>query len=194
MNKIDIVDGEKIITFHNIENSYDLDKIGVTIDNNSVGRYRRVIFCGKMASGKDYARNKFVNAGFTKDVSYTSRPMRPNETDGIDYNFITKEEFEVMIGEDKFFEYTNFCGWYYGTTKESWSKNSVFIFDAHGLKKVPKQELNHSYVVYFDVPLDVRFERLKERVMSDSVERRVSADFIDFKDIKFNLKLTNPKF
>ena len=48
--------------------------------------------------------------------SYTSRPARAGEQDGVDYNFISRERFEAMIGEEAFLEWADVFGNYYGTS------------------------------------------------------------------------------
>jgi len=53
-------------------------------------------------------------------VSYTTRNMRPNETNGLDYVFVTLQIFESMIIQNMFLEFANVFGHYYGTpTKET---------------------------------------------------------------------------
>jgi len=42
---------------------------------------------------------------FAFSVSYTTRAVRGNEKNGVDYNFVTKEEFKQMIEEDRFIEW-----------------------------------------------------------------------------------------
>ena len=51
-------------------------------------------------------------------VSATSRTKRPNEEEGVNYYFISQEEFEKRIKNGYFLEYTNYAGNYYGTPKE----------------------------------------------------------------------------
>ena len=51
-------------------------------------------------------------------VSATSREMRQGEKEGVNYYYITKEEFEKKIKDGYFLEYTNYAGNYYGTPKE----------------------------------------------------------------------------
>ena len=48
-------------------------------------------------------------------VSATTRPMRPNEIDGVHYYFISHEKFEEMIAQDLFLEHAQYVGNYYGT-------------------------------------------------------------------------------
>ena len=50
-------------------------------------------------------------------VSYTTRAPRGSEKDGLEYHFVTREEFEKMIARDEFLEYAEVFGNYYGTAK-----------------------------------------------------------------------------
>ena len=61
-------------------------------------------------------KNKNIKAS----VSYTTRNMRPNETNGLDYIFVTLQIFESMIIQNMFLEFADVFGHYYGTpTKET---------------------------------------------------------------------------
>ncbi len=51
-------------------------------------------------------------------VSATSRAMRKGEEEGVNYYYLTEEEFKKKIEEDYFLEYTNYAGNYYGTPKQ----------------------------------------------------------------------------
>ncbi len=51
-------------------------------------------------------------------VSHTTRQMRPGETDGVNYNFVTVPEFEQMVSNDVFLEYAQVFDNYYGTSRE----------------------------------------------------------------------------
>jgi len=60
------------------------------------------------------------NKNIKASVSYTTRNMRPNETNGLDYVFVTEKIFESMIVQNMFLEFANVFGHYYGTpTKET---------------------------------------------------------------------------
>lgn len=52
-------------------------------------------------------------------VSATTRPKRPSETDGVQYHFVTHEEFERMIEEDCFLEHAQYVGNRYGTPEKA---------------------------------------------------------------------------
>ena len=49
-------------------------------------------------------------------VSFTTRQPRPGEVDGVNYNFVTRPEFERMIRDNELLEYAEYVGNYYGTS------------------------------------------------------------------------------
>lgn len=53
---------------------------------------------------------------FGFSVSHTTRGSRPGEVNGVHYHFVSKEEFEKLIGENQFIEHANVHGNYYGTS------------------------------------------------------------------------------
>ncbi len=82
---------------------------------------------------------------FKISVSYTTRPPRSNEVDGVDYHFVKKNEFEKLIKENKFYEYAKIFENYYGTLKknvdETLKKNDIiFDIDWQGTKQLSKFE------------------------------------------------------
>lgn len=74
--------------------------------------------------------------------SYTSRAMRAGETDGVDYNFITRARFEVMVAEDAFLEWADVFGNLYGTCKAdaeqelAAGRDLVLVIDVQGARQV----------------------------------------------------------
>ena len=74
--------------------------------------------------------------------SYTSRAVRPGESDGIDYNFITRTRFEEMIEGNAFLEWADVFGNLYGTSAEdaerelSGGRDLVLVIDVQGARQV----------------------------------------------------------
>ena len=62
-------------------------------------------------------------------VSATTRAMRPGETDGVQYRFVSKEQFERMIDEGKFLEHACYVGNYYGSPLEPIEQKLADGFD-----------------------------------------------------------------
>ena len=80
---------------------------------------------------------------FKISVSHTTRKPRSNEVDGVDYNFVTIDEFKDLIKKNDFYEYAEIFGNYYGTLKKSVNniiKNYDIIFDIdwQGTKQLSK--------------------------------------------------------
>jgi len=161
-------------------------------------KIKRLILVGKAASGKDHARKICEQwLGIKYEISYTTRPPREDEQDGLDYYFLSSEEFNRMIDEDKWYEYVQFNGWYYGTTKEQfYTQGRVFIMTPSGLSHLSEEDRAESLVIYFDMPDEIRRNRMYERRgNADSVERRIEADNVDFADFtNYDVKIDNPKF
>ena len=75
-------------------------------------------------------------------ISHTTRKPRPNEIDGVDYHFVSKDKFESLIKENNFYEYAKIFDNFYGTSKKSVIKlheenyDVVFDIDWQGTKKL----------------------------------------------------------
>lgn len=80
--------------------------------------------------------------GLRMSRSYTSRPARVGEQDGVDYNFITRERFELMVREGQFLEWADVFGNYYGTSAAdteavlSRGEDVVLVIDVQGARQV----------------------------------------------------------
>ncbi len=80
-----------------------------------------------------------------KSRSYTSRPSRPGEVDGVDYNFVTRERFEEMARRGEFLEYADVFGNLYGTRRadtEAWlaaGRDVVLVIDVQGARQVRRR-------------------------------------------------------
>ena len=84
-----------------------------------------IIISAPSGSGKGTIINRLLENDNTNrwlSVSTTSRMPRPIDIPGVTYNFVTEEEFEDLIKEEFFIEYTNYAGNYYGTPKEAIKK------------------------------------------------------------------------
>jgi guanylate kinase len=160
---------------------------------------KRIILVGKAGSGKDFMRKKLESRNFKYAVSYTTRPAREGEVHGRDYFFITEEQAKKMIDSYEFFEYVMFNGWLYGTTLSQWSQadgDDVFIMTPTGLSHVGEEDRKDCLVIFVDIDINVRRERLMQRDMpGDSIERRIQADEDDFHGFtNFDIRITNPDF
>jgi guanylate kinase len=121
---------------------------------------------GKTTLTKKIAKD---NVEFSISISHTTRKPRPNEINGKDYHFVSREKFDNLAKEKNFFEYANIFNNCYGTLKNpvlellSQGKDVLFDIDwqgTHQLKKIS----NLSLVTFFVLPPNLKV--LKERLLN----------------------------
>jgi guanylate kinase len=159
--------------------------------------HTKIIICGQGSSGKDYLKKKFLDRGMKQSISYTTRPPRTNERDGVDYHFVDEETFKKMIDRMAFREWNIFGDnkWYYGTTNKEFNDANLFIMTPSGIKALTPEERAQCFVIFLDIPEEVRFSRLKKRNDADDPERRIISDrmtFAGFED--YDMQIINPYF
>lgn len=106
-------------------------------------------------------------------ISYTSRQMRGGEVDGVDYYFISREEFEKKIEKNEFLEYAKVrYGEYFGTPKKEiedileTGKNVILEIDVQGAKQV-KEMFPETILIFILAP---SFEEVKRRIKARGLE------------------------
>ena len=143
------------------------------------------VISGCSGVGKGTVINEFMKRNsndFILSVSCTTRNPRPNEIDGINYFFISKEEFEKNIKEDKFLEHANFAGNYYGTKKKYVRQkmdegyNVLLEIDTQGALQV-KEKMPESVLVFIAPPsIEELEQRLRGRHTEDeeTIQKRLA--------------------
>ncbi len=129
-----------------------------------------LIIVGESGSGKStLAKTVQLYDGYESVVVYTTRPPREGEIDGIDYHFISDEEFLKRKSEGFFAEYSEYRGWYYGTAKEDYTtgKKIVAVLTPRGMRQI-KKSLDDVFAVHIQVDRRDRMIALLER--GDSIE------------------------
>ncbi len=105
-----------------------------------------IVVSGPAGSGKGTVLKEVMSLSddFAYSVSATTRKPRPGEVDGVNYFFISREEFEENIKNDTLIEYTEYCGNYYGTINSKVSemlenKNVILEIEVEGAMNVKKK-------------------------------------------------------
>ncbi|HEY2435332.1 MAG TPA: guanylate kinase [Vicinamibacterales bacterium] len=114
--------------------------------------------------------------------SYTSRPIRLGEVDGVDYNFISRSRFETMIAAEAFLEWADVFGNFYGTcaadaeVELANGRDLVLVIDVQGARQV--RRLREGTIGVFVLPpsFEVLEQRLRgrSRDSEDAIRRRLA--------------------
>jgi guanylate kinase len=114
-------------------------------------------------------------------ISYTTRPPRPVETDGVDYIFISRKDFEDRLARGEFLEYAEVFGNYYGTNRETFEsatrhgKDLVLDIDVQGARQL-KVAIPQAISIFVLPPSrDVLEQRLRSRSQDSEevIQRRL---------------------
>ncbi len=123
------------------------------------------------ATGKTTVVEQLVQVlpGLRMSRSYTSRAARPGEENGVDYNFISRDEFEAMIARDAFLEWADVFGHYYGTGRDETrarltaGEDLVLVIDVQGARQV-RERLPQTVAIFMLPPsFEVLEQRLRKR-------------------------------
>lgn len=119
---------------------------------------------GKTCSGKDtVAKHLERKYGIPNVCTYTTRPMRPDDIDGVSHHFITDEELH-KFNPDDIFAYTEIDGYAYFTVKQQFRDDElvVYIIDPRGVEDLKKAGIK-SKSLYVDCPEETILARASER-------------------------------
>ena len=144
-----------------------------------------IVLVGFSASGKDSIASYLKdNYNYNFIVSVTNRPMRPNESQGNPYNFVTFNDFIQLIDTDKLIEYRTYDTvhgtWFYGVKKDAVLPNNkyVVVLDLWGLSEFKKYFGGRVKSFFIQVDNETRENRAKSRGGFDLAEwnRRLEDD------------------
>lgn len=148
-----------------------------------------LVVCGKSASGKDTIVSKLHSLGMGLIVPYTTRPIRTGEVNGVNYHFITEQEFLEKKANGFFattsqFKVANGDTWYYGRALEDLGYNKVMTADPTTVEQIQKIKSLKALTVYINADEKVIEKRLNNRGDDQAeLKRRMLADHTDYADI-----------
>ena len=133
-----------------------------------------IILSGPSGVGKETVRNRLMKIkkfDLVYSISMTTRAPRGKEVDGVDYYFVSTEEFKKHIENDNFLEYAKFVGNYYGTPKDKVEKlrkeghNVLLEIEINGAKQVMSRINDDAMISFFLMPpsIDDLEARIRKR-------------------------------
>lgn len=155
-----------------------------------------VALMGEAGSGKDTILHRIMEkypSYFNEIISCTTRPPRQGEKEGVNYHFLSVEDFIRKILNGDMLEATEFNGWHYGTDSQSLiiDKINIGVFNPEGVRCLQEDENIELYVFYVRAAGKQRLLRQLNREENpdvDEIIRRYKADTEDFSflnDIKY---------
>ena len=133
-------------------------------------------------------------------VSTTTRAIRPGEKEGVNYNYVDKEDFIKKIDEGYFLEYTNYAGNYYGTPKKfikekiEHGTDVILEIEIEGAANIKKLIPEAIFIFILPPSLKVLLKRLKNR-NTDSNEKIIERFHQTYKELnevtKYNYVVVN---
>ena len=123
--------------------------------------------------------------------SYTSREARAGEADGVDYNFISRQDFDARIGEGQFLEWADVFGNRYGTSREDTERvltsgdDLVLVIDVQGARQVRASGVATTTIFVLPPSADILEQRLRgrSRDSEDAIRRRLTVARDEVSDV-----------
>jgi len=123
----------------------------------------------------------------TLSLSTTTRSPRPGEVDGVNYRFVSQEEFIAERDQGQFLEWAQVHGHFYGTSRtwiesQMYSGSDVLLeIDWQGAQQIRKLIPAVQWIFIFPPSIEALEERLRKRGQDDeaTIERRVAAAHIE---------------
>jgi guanylate kinase len=147
---------------------------------------RIIILCGPSGSGKTTLAQHVIQQipSLAFSISATTRTMRPGEKNGVDYHFISPDEFRQKIAAGEFIEWEEvYNGTYYGTLRSElerlWKNDTtpVLDIDVEGALKIKEKYKDLSLAIFVHpISIENIKSRLKQRATetAESYEKRVN--------------------
>ena len=145
---------------------------------------------GKTTLVKKISRNK----NFSISISHTTRKPRPNEKNGRDYYFVSKNYFRKLIKRNEFLEHAKVFENYYGSSKKKVieklkvGKNVIFDIDWQGTRQIRNQKLKYKLITIFILP---KWKEYDQIVVNDDLDKCYKKIIKIIKNVDKNKKNLN---
>jgi guanylate kinase len=158
-------------------------------------RGKLFIISGPSGSGKTSLIDDVLSksSDFIRSVSVTTRPKRKCETQGTNYHFISKDEFESLIEKDMLLEWAPYAGYLYGTPKKFVNeklkdgKNVILVIEVKGAMQVVKKIKGACLIFITTSSYKELEERIKKRSMDspDGIRERMETAKKELRFMKY---------
>lgn len=136
------------------------------------------VISGSSGVGKNTVINRVLenNPDLAFSISYTTREKREGEVEGVNYFYVSRDEFKNSVKEDEFLEWAEFSGNFYGTKRAfvqkclSKGRDLILEIDTQGALQV-KEKMPEAVLIFIAPP---SYEDLESRLRSRNTESEES--------------------
>lgn len=167
------------------------------IETQNEPKGKIIIISGPSGVGKKTIIDQVINnvdLNLRYSVSMTTRPPREHEKDGIDYFFVSDEEFNKAIENNELLEWAEFAGNKYGTPIKNLykmineKKNVILEIEVQGATKVKDILKREHYISIFIIPPSIRELKRRLKIRDTETKEKIKQRI---KRAKFELKIQN---
>ena len=156
--------------------------------------FKIIALIGEAGSGKDSIMQNILKKRplqFNEIISCTTRPMREGEAEGVNYFYLTPEEFAEKILNGEMLEATSFNNWFYGTSYDSLRSDctNIGVFNPDGIRAI--SEMSDIDITVYKVCCSDKTRLLRQLNREtnpnvDEIIRRYKTDKEDFFNLEFH--------
>ena len=155
--------------------------------------FKIVALIGEAGTGKDTLMQRILTKyplAFNEIISCTTRPMREGEAEGVNYFYLTPEEFAGKVLNGEMLEATSFNDWFYGTSYDALRSDcpNIGVFNPDGIRAMsgmPGLDVTVFKITCTDKIRLLRQLNREENPDVDEIVRRYKTDKEDFFDLEF---------
>ncbi|CAJ1078551.1 LOW QUALITY PROTEIN: MAGUK p55 subfamily member 4-like [Xyrichtys novacula] len=168
--------------------------------------HRLIILIGASGVGVSELRRRLLRhnpSRFQGPVPHTTRPIRAGEQSGREYHFVTKELFEYMVCNNRFVEYGEYRGHFYGTSSDAIDdvlrrgRMSIIDVEPHSIQALRTKKLK-PYVIFIKPPSPDRLRQTRKdaQIITNYAVNRgfTEEDFVDLEDSSRLIELKYKQF
>lgn len=155
--------------------------------------YKIIALIGEAGSGKDTMMQKVLEktSALHEVISCTTRPRREGEVEGVNYFYLTPQQFADKVINNEMLEATCFNNWFYGTSYDSLRSDvvNIGVFNPDGIEAILDRRDVEVQVFYVKASAKTRLLRQLNREENPNVAeiiRRYTTDENDFSNLNFS--------
>lgn len=145
-----------------------------------------IVLTGASGAGKSSVERYLCERyGLSRIISTTTRKPRIGEVDGVDYRYVSVEEFKLLDANGLLAEKVEYNGNFYGIQVKDCHLDAIAVVEPNGLQQLMAKPDIHVKAIFIDIPESVRYQRMIARGDSEeNAKARIQNDATHFANVK----------